>query len=355
MPATRHHEYGPSSLPFYNACSAFQKCEDDGSPNPDRDFGTNCHSKLEAILKGEKVSWEGWSPFHRQDLEWAADIVKTQMSSEFPLEVEAELEISSPSGDQLTFGTVDVINGMQIWDLKTGKMDPDFHYLQMAAYALGVMQRANSTDSVVATILYSRLKVPYTFEITHKEAKAAVEGVFAQIMFDDPVETPNEKCSFCAKAGNCGALLDMMESITGDKIPPDWETDPDSWSKVNSICKRAEDFIETAKGFIRKRMIDDGVRAAGLKIRSSRGNRFLTDIVAAFPRLELSQEEFLSCCSISVGSLEEKVAEVRGTTKKETEGILEQKLGDLLQRGKDKTFVVEDKPFVPRKRKPANK
>lgn len=355
MPATRHHPYGPSALPMYNACSAFERAEDDGSPSKDRDFGTDAHTRLEAMLKGEEVDWEGYSPFDKQELEWAVDTVKSQMSSEFPLEVEQELQVFGDSGDELTFGTVDVVNGDQIWDLKTGKMDPDFHYLQMAAYALGVMQRSGKTDKVRATILYSRLKVPYSFDITYDEAKSAVEDVFARIMFDEAIPTPNERCAYCAKAGNCDALLSIMESLTGNEIPADWEIDPDSWAMVSSICKKADVFISNAKSIIRKGMVDEQIQAPGLKVRNSRGNRYISDLVSAFPKVGLNQEEFLSCCSISVGNLEGKVADVRGTTKKETEFILEDELGELLQRGKDKAFVVEDKPRVPKKRKPAKK
>ena len=124
-----------------------------------------------------------------------------------------EERISVMRGDEeITFGSMDAYCKGHLFDLKTGQIRD--YKQQMAAYALGVMQKYKE-KKLTCHLVYSKTKEVEKFDLTREEAEDTVYAIVDSV--NDPTRSPwpCEYCMWCARKETCTALKHFAYTIGG--------------------------------------------------------------------------------------------------------------------------------------------
>ena len=124
-----------------------------------------------------------------------------------------EERISVMRGDEeITFGSMDAYCKGHLFDLKTGQKRD--YSQQMAAYALGVMQKYKE-KKLTCHLVYSKTKEVEKFDLTREEAEDTVYAIVDSV--NDPTRSPwpCEYCAWCARKESCTALKHFAYTIGG--------------------------------------------------------------------------------------------------------------------------------------------
>jgi len=126
-----------------------------------------------------------------------------------------EERISVMRGDEeITFGSMDAYCKGHLFDLKTGQKRD--YSQQMAAYALGVMQKYGD-KKLTCHLVYSssRIREVDKFDLTRKEAEDTVYAIVDSV--NDPTRSPwpCDYCMWCARKETCTALKQFAYTIGG--------------------------------------------------------------------------------------------------------------------------------------------
>ena len=115
-------------------------------------------------------------------------------------------------GEEVTFGSMDAYCKGNLFDLKTGQKRD--YKQQMAAYALGVMQKFGD-KKLTCHLVYSKFKEVDKFDITIEEAKDIVYGIIDSV--EDPTRSPwpCDYCRWCGRSENCTAIKQFGFSVAG--------------------------------------------------------------------------------------------------------------------------------------------
>ena len=115
-------------------------------------------------------------------------------------------------GKEVTFGSMDAYCKGHLFDLKPGQIRD--YKQQMAAYALGVMQKY-CDEKLECHLGYSRFKYVNKFSLTREEAEDIVFGIIDSV--NDPTRSPwpCEYCMWCARKKTCTALKHFAYTIGG--------------------------------------------------------------------------------------------------------------------------------------------
>lgn len=147
-------------------------------------------------------------------------------------------------GEEISFGSMDAYCKGHLFDLKTG-MKRDYKQ-QMAAYALGVMQKFGD-KKLTCHLVYSRFKEVETFDIELEEAERIVYGIVDSVK--DPTRSPwpCDYCRWCSRKDNCTAIKHFSYTIAGQveamkQINLDDPLDPAVRERLLSIVDAVEDW-----------------------------------------------------------------------------------------------------------------
>ena len=115
-------------------------------------------------------------------------------------------------GEEITFGWLDGYCKGHLFDLKTGQKRD--YKQQMAAYALGVMQKYGDKE-LTCHLVYSRFKGVDKFSLTREQAEDIVYAIVDSV--NDPTRSPwpCEYCAWCARKESCTALKHFAYTIGG--------------------------------------------------------------------------------------------------------------------------------------------
>ena len=115
-------------------------------------------------------------------------------------------------GEEITFGSMDAYCKGHLFDLKTGQKRD--YSQQMAAYALGVMQKYKE-KKLTCHLVYSKTKEVEKFDLTREEAEDTVYAIVDSV--NDPTRSPwpCEYCAWCARKESCTALKHFAYTIGG--------------------------------------------------------------------------------------------------------------------------------------------
>ena len=115
-------------------------------------------------------------------------------------------------GEEITFGSMDAYCKGHLFDLKTGRVRD--YSQQMAAYALGVMQKYGE-DKLTCHLVYSRTKEVKKFDLTRKEAEDTVYAIVDSVNDVTRSPWPCEYCAWCDRKETCTALKHFAYTIAG--------------------------------------------------------------------------------------------------------------------------------------------
>ncbi len=232
-------------------------------------------------------------------------------------------------------------------DVKTGyiEVDEPADNMQLRGYAYLLFHTYSMLDEVIAHITqphakrtdpcqYTRTELPdIDFEIEQITAEASKPGARR-------IPSP-EACRYCKACGTprCPETMGKLSEIA--KINPDLLTSLPaskklelwkSWKVVESIGKKIKEVFTSELKF-------NPASIPGLALEPGAEVRTIADVQGAYESLQdvVAQSDFLACCSISVGKLEELYGEKTGLVGK----ALTEKFNQVLK------HYIEMKPNNP--------
>lgn len=298
--------------------------------------GTAMHASLAKLLGVEPtLDLFELSEGDKKEVEWAYDYIKGNTSETWPIEIEVKLSYHDPAMKKLYFGTGDVVNGPNIYDLKTGEQHAYWH--QMAGYALALMSE-KGYSVVNINLLYSRFQKVKKYVITREQAEPAILDILTRAEDPNAKPNPNEFCGWCKKNIVCSAVKERVNAIVSYN---DWKLD--SYNPTE-ITKNPE---ELSKAIFLSRMMKKWVSAIddvakdhdqipGFEWREVAGRKKIIDMAELFLSLgqdlgHIHLDQFLKKCSISMSALAEFISDQKGLSAKEAKAYIEKKFSNNIE------------------------
>ena len=147
--------------------------------------------------------------FHKEVL-WAARYILEKSGGD-TLHSEQVVTVMR-DGSEVTFGSVDAYCKGHLFDLKTGQVRN--YDAQMAAYALGIMQKYR-LDKVTCHLVYSKKRYVDVKTISFSEAENTVYSVIDSVTDETRSPWLCEYCGWCEREENCTAVKNFGYSIGG--------------------------------------------------------------------------------------------------------------------------------------------
>ena len=147
--------------------------------------------------------------FHKEIL-WAARYILEKAEGK---ELHSEQVVSvMRDGSEATFGSVDAYCDGHLFDLKTGQVRN--YDAQMAAYALGIMQKHNLKE-VTCHLIYSKRRYVDVKVISFSEAENTVYSIIDSVTDETRSPWLCEYCNWCQREKSCTAIKNFGYSIGG--------------------------------------------------------------------------------------------------------------------------------------------
>lgn len=334
MTTQKHHPCGPSSLRRRELCRGSLAVEKDlpDVPNPASERGTRLHQlTADMILCKESEAANAEEQALVQDM---YDFYKDRCFGYLPIFTEVEHPLEYKKDDAVLFhGTCDVLainpetKAGIIIDWKTGFRDltPAEDNVQGAAYAIAAMQMYHLDIVTVVfynPVIHQKTEYPFTWSAN---LNRSIEKIVIDAENGEGLLCPGEEqCLYCKAAlhGTCKAFMAVATEVYQVaktqplemlSIMPD-ATLVEIFEKGKLIAK----FIDAAKKELEDRCGKQG-EVCGYFLKAVLGDREANDLKGLWGMLkpELDQEDFLSCCKVSVPSLEKLFIKATGSPGKE--------------------------------------
>jgi hypothetical protein len=336
-----HHKHSPSSFPMRSRCPQYES----GEVGKAAHRGTAMHDAFAKLFESREPTLDLFELDSDNDLEevkWARDTVQGMTSETWPTEVEVKLSYHDAKFKQLYFGHGDVVNGPNLYDLKTGEQHAYWH--QMAGYALALMD-AREYKTVNVHLLFSRFKKVQTYTITREQAEPAILDIIARCADPDAPAIPNEFCGWCKKQSVCPAVNERVNAIVAYN---DWKLDsynPDEIAKNPAELSKAIHLSRMMKKWVvaidaLSKTFED---IPGFTWKEVNGRKFITDAFALYEEISLtsgswpnrpSPKDFIGECSLSMASLEEIIKKGLGLSSKEARSYISKNFATLIGQSK---------------------
>ena len=355
---TYHHPFSPSSLDRLKACpgSWFMQQGMPREESEEADEGTMLHDK---VARGDL---SGLTTEQEELVRACLDYLKDKVDDDTEVIYEMPLDIRGSSGDIITSGTADVviihrgdderIKLVEIIDWKFGRtpVKDVSRNLQLAAYALGVMQRYGVTECY-AHIFQPRIHGVSGYLFTKPEnIMYNIETVIKRAKSDTVVLDAGDHCKYCLAKAKCPAFAKVFAAV--DAYHEDALSNPDTLLDLWNKSKVVEKYLAKIKEAVEAYVTEHG-ELGGWHWKEKPGNREIKDVPALMNRVGdvISPSEFYGTCKVSVASIigllvdklmAESKAQGLKATKAETKRQVEDQLSDLITRGKaTRTLVAE--------------
>ena len=358
----------PSKYDALNQCPCFAYADNDGTPNPAAEEGTQLHSALETgnteglteeqagviartqeAMEALKVGWLGWNPDDRVNFRCHnEERVKNTLNH-------------SGAMDQCYVSLVK--QRALIGDLKTGRLGliaEAADSYQMAGYADAVFRMYESLEEVMVALISPRTNELSTH--TYKaEDRPRIHNMLAELerRVDNPFKKPQVHdilCGKCKYLSSCPAASAVVEPgisfalsfPTSTLLAPVEELSAEEISKNLAMIDLIAKYAEARKPLLTQRVFTEGLEVPGYSKREREGNAYVSaeDTVAAFDKLRgaMTVEDFVACCGKpSLSKLTEKLmiddGGSKAAAKREARQGLEDALGDLLRHGNPVQFL----------------
>jgi len=331
----------PSSLPMLAECPKFE-----GAPSEFAEAGLARHKAIAAYLKGDETALDDFSEEEKDNLEWAADLIKLKAPlADYPLIIETKKRAILPNGCPIE-GTPDFVCGDQIFDLKWRPRD---YGPQMASYAWMVLEDGNF-PSVTAHLLFAQVQTHRILKFDHGSAWHEIKPILEQVEAPFAAPTPCAFCGWCAKKLECEALIQQVNIALASN--PEWNLEQWHSSKMTTaaemgqaltIARTLADWCESVEHHAKEMATKHNVVPTGFELMSRRGNRTIEDVQAAFLSLNLPQDEFLKACSVRPRTLFDTYGTFHGLKKAAAEKEVERRLGEILQRKPSTVALMKER------------
>ena len=270
MSATIRH----SSLPKLAQCA---KYESNPVAGPAAERGTRLDAAFRAFLMGQPVPVE-LSTEEQESVMWAVDTVRDLADGGEIIADEVNLKVKTPGLDHIGTEDARCEDEAISFDLKTGQIRS--YYEQMAAYALGNMDRSFN-ETWTCCLLFCDQREFTRIEFNYATAKAVVDGVLEAVNDPNAQPTPCEYCNWCKKADTCpartGPVVETLAVVESQPTGASLEAlkagllaDPERLGAFLTTNAIFEDFVDDLK-IKAKALMETGVVVPGWKIQKEAG------------------------------------------------------------------------------------
>jgi hypothetical protein len=358
-----HHQYGPSALKHFEICPQYKKEESD-TVHPVTLEGTMLHERVETgDLSGLDSRQEGMV---RQCLEFLSE------HSEGADEVLPEQKYSICEG--LTFGTVDAT---ALWPEEKRALVADWKFgfngvdcaqdnVQGCAYCIGVFEAYPWLETIDLWFI-----LPRRNEQTHHQYKRSdLDSMKKRIhtiieRAEDPASECNpttEGCRWCGAKLTCPALKknalvlvdkykgqsDDMDMTTLANAHPSEISDPNVLRRMLDVASIMEEWAKSVKYHAKNLVNNEGVEIPDYTMRHRKGKPKTgnADEIFNVLSLQLTPQEFMEACSVSVPKLQKMISAKapRGEKAFASEQVLVTLANaDLYEEGPDQEFLSKNK------------
>lgn len=329
-----HHEFGPSCLRRRELCpgSVYEERDLPDISNPASERGTRLHRLIASVISKEEV--EAHSDDEREIIQDMYDFFMDYLVSAGK-NPKYTPEIRLSYGDDkgvLFFGTCDVliINEQEkrgiVIDWKTGfkEVDSAEDNIQGLGYAVCAMQMYNLES--VTVVFYNPVihqKTEYTFERNQSLFNHVQRVISDSKNGKGNLKPGEEQCMYCKAAlhGTCPAFRGIATELyeVSKRQPLEMiSTMPDSTLvDVVEKGKLISKLVDAAEKELKDRCEKSG-EVCGYFLKEVSGGREADDLKGLWGMLkpELNQDDFLSCCKVSIPSLEKAFIKASGSTVK---------------------------------------
>ena len=328
----------PSSLPGQSVSPRFKP----GGENENTQAGKLRHEALEAMLRGDDTLVSKLHSFDSDGVRWAYSYIQKEAPLDnYPIESEQRIEIFR-DGKVIMDGTADVICGDHIFDLKW--MERDYRH-QMAAYALGLMQRRN-THSATVHILYGAFRTVKSYHILKSEAENLVYTTYDKVADPNTPCVPSSYCGWCSNSLGCSVLTNHVNkvAVSADAIPlKDIEiASPAQLASALNLVSVVEEWCETVRETA-SNMAKSGVDIPGYRLVGRQGQREVEPerIKDAFKATGLPADTFLKCCSLKLTKLNEVYSSYFNLKASEAKSQLNDKLSGIITHKESSQYLTK--------------
>ena len=275
MSATIRH----SSLPKLAQCA---KYESNPVAGPAAERGTRLDAAFRAFLMGQPVPVE-LSTEEQESVMWAVDTVRDLADGGEIIADEVNLKVKTPGLDHIGTEDARCEDEAISFDLKTGQIRS--YYEQMAAYALGNMDRSFN-ETWTCCLLFCDQREFTRIEFNYATAKAVVDGVLEAVNDPNAQPTPCEYCNWCKKADTCRArttpvveTLAVVETpgVSLEALKAQIVADPERLGKFLQAAAMFSDFYDEVKTAAKVDM-EAGVEIPGWKLQRQSGLEYFDRI-----------------------------------------------------------------------------
>lgn len=321
-----------SSLPALAKCGQWKSKPFDTALTR---MGTDRHEALQAAVeKNDRTKLEALPAEEAEGVQWAINYIRANTSNTWKMEWEqsATLDVDGVK----VSGRWDLVNGPHGYDLKNQLPAEGKSYLpQLALYACMIMHR-DDLESFTYHVLYAAPKVAKVHEFTREEAENLIGETVANAVKAEA--TPCSYCGWCDRAATCEALnqtvAKVSEGFTTElaAYDPNDLTDPTNLARALKFSRALKPWSEEVERLAKDHAFSGGVlegfkvvqRAAGKKVSPDKLNE-------AFNAVGLPVQDFMGCCSVTLGKLFDAYASAKGVPKAVAKRECEVLLADCFQ------------------------
>ena len=324
-----------SSLPALAKCGLWKSKPFDTALTK---MGNDRHEALEhAVKNNDRTKLDALPAEEAEGVNWAINYVRANTSNTWPMEWE---ESGTLHVDGITVtGRWDLVNGPSGFDLKNQLPSDGKSYLpQLALYACMIMHR-DGLKNFTYHVMYAAPKVAKVHEFTLEEAENIIGETVANAVKAEA--TPCSYCSWCDRAATCEALNQTAQKVSESfsnelaAYDPKDLTDPVNLSRALTFSRALKPWMEEVERLAKEHALSGG-ELVGFQLKQRAANTRVKDLNGAFNAVGLPAEDFMGCCSITLGKLYDAFASAKGITKAEAKRECQELLAEHLQ---PKTYI----------------
>lgn len=326
-PEGEHHPLGPSALKYIEICPSYRSSNES---SPAAEEGTLLHLACETNDLSSLT--EDQSKLVDTVLKY---MKKVRDGSTFVLK-ERKVSIELNVGDVL-FGSIDELivfkdeKRADVCDYKFGRNPIEEANVnpQTLAYAIGTFQLFPYLESITVHFIIPRRDELLRHTFTRDDLPSMINRIkliVERAHLDPPMYNPNtEGCGWCGNRARCPALADKLLPIAKkysssvddfeiallDKMDPALIDDPAIIGKMKSVAQIVDKWGDAVNKRALQMAVEEGTEIPGYNLHFRAASAKIKDTQGAYDSLsnDLTPDEFMSACSVSVPALTKAVKE----------------------------------------------
>ena len=269
---------------------------------------------------------------------------------------EQKVEIKDDDGQQVVFGTADVIvkhaaGNISVIDWKFGynPVRDVADNAQLAAYCAAAMQMTGSPECH-GYVFQPRIKNKCYFKFSDSRAIIGnIKRIITQAQSERLVlHASDEACMYCRARIGCPAFRAKYQRMTAVSPAECDICDEGRLVRLFEETKLVKSFVTQVEDAVRN-MIEKTGRCGRYVFQQCEGSRQISDLNALFERIKdmVTPREFNSLCSVSIGKLDAilvdkiRAASDDAISRDEAKRRGSDLIKDLIMRGKPMKKIVE--------------